>query len=164
VFSYQLKTSHGQPEDAQAAFTYADYKALYPEKLQELMVIPPKYESDFLVGIDEYLSLEGNKIYGKVPFIWVVDENSQLLKAVVPNLWVTSTQERLDYWQFLQRISGVDKSTGKVATPDLDHERDTVIQATEKISSPQIAQNEWDEGKIHLALERMVRGLLNEKP
>lgn len=45
-------------------------------------------------------------LYGKIPFIWLVNQENHLVKAAVHNHWVVSCQERIDFWRFLNDWAG----------------------------------------------------------
>lgn len=86
-------------------FTYGDYKALFHLKAEELMLIPDDLaEDENFIPLHEYLESEADKLYGKIPFIWLENEEHKLFRAAVPNVWVVSCQERLDFWNFLQEM------------------------------------------------------------
>lgn len=109
-FELALDEGIGDPTRIQLPFTYADYKALFPSKVSELLIIPPEFFRDtHLVPLHEYLQLEASQLMGKVPYILLADKEEGLYKAAVPNVWVVSCQERLDFWQLLQVIGGVEK-------------------------------------------------------
>ena len=84
------------------AFTYADYKALFETKRKELMLVPEAYANDQFIPLANYLGLAETDLYGKIPFIWLVNETGELQRAAVHNHWVVSCQERADFWSFLQ--------------------------------------------------------------
>jgi ferredoxin len=88
-------------------FTYADYKAMNVEKVEELFLVPENMVTDYLVPIDEYLNLDQDQLTGKVPFIWLIDENNRMTRAAIPYMWAQSCKERLDFWNFVQELGGV---------------------------------------------------------
>ncbi len=88
-------------------FTYADYKALDAVKVNELMHVPEQFVSDSLVPISEFLTLNEEQLTGKVPFIWMVDADNLIHKMAMPYMWVVSCQERLDFWNYVQELSGI---------------------------------------------------------
>jgi ferredoxin len=105
----KAKTSEETEAEFDVDFTYADYKACYPEKTKELMLIPSVYYTEHLVPLSEYLELDEKQLYGRIPYILLIDEQNQLHRAAIPNVWVVSCQERLDFWSYLQDLGGVNK-------------------------------------------------------
>jgi hypothetical protein len=97
----------GSGADSELPFTYADYKAMTREKVEELYLVPENMASDYLVPLHNFLRLGQNDLTGKVPYIWLVDEDNRMVRAAVPYMWVQSCQERLDFWNFIQELGGV---------------------------------------------------------
>ncbi|MBT8327206.1 MAG: hypothetical protein KJP21_05750, partial [Bacteroidia bacterium] len=54
------------------AFTYADYKAMNKEKVEELFMVPESMVNDYLVQLQDFLKLNQDDQTGKVPFIWLI--------------------------------------------------------------------------------------------
>lgn len=88
-------------------FTYADYKAINKEKLEELWIIPQSHWTVDLIPLADYLAAPNEELVGKIPYIWLVDEDNRLHRAAMPLMWVVSCQERLDNWNFIQELCGV---------------------------------------------------------
>ena len=88
-------------------FTYADYKAMNPDKVEELMIVPENMITDYLIPIDKYLGLSQNELTGMVPYIWLIGEDNAMKRAALPYMWAQSCKERLDFWNFVQELGGV---------------------------------------------------------
>ena len=97
----------GEEKTQPLRFTYADYKAITKEKSEELMIIPESYKVDDLIALVEYLESPVDQLTGKVPFIWLVNEDNCLKRAALPYMWVVSCQERLDNWNYVQELGGI---------------------------------------------------------
>ncbi len=119
MFTMSVINKEDKEQLIDVAFTYADYKAIYPEKVKELMLVPSEYYADSLIPLSDYLAFGEEQLYGKIPYIWLKDSQNELHRAAVPNVWVVSCQERLDFWSFLQEMGEVnaqplsDDSKGK---------------------------------------------------
>ncbi|WP_420319022.1 hypothetical protein [Ekhidna sp.] len=132
------------------AFTYADYKAFFNSKLNELMLVPPAYDSDYLVSLSSYMELSQEELIGKIPYIWLVDEGHNLHRAAVPNVWVVSCQERLDNWNFLQEMAGSSS---------------TVVLKSDDQVEPEISEDQLKvikEEATRTAATRLINELLSE--
>ncbi|MGK7390811.1 MAG: ferredoxin [Candidatus Cyclobacteriaceae bacterium M2_1C_046] len=164
VYKLKAYTSEGTEELMDVAFTYADYKAIYPEKVKELMVIPEDYYTEHLIPLADYLSLEEEKLYGKIPYIWLIDEKHELYRAAVPNVWVVSCQERLDLWLYLQELGGINSYHVKAATLQKDQELAKLLEEQkaklEGEHEQQIAVVQ--EKATTRAVEQMITALLDE--
>ncbi|WMN11009.1 hypothetical protein QYS49_36835 [Marivirga salinae] len=161
IFTLKANTSDNKDFITEVAFTYADYKAIFPEKTEELMIIPAEYDTEHLIPLSEYLEADEANLYGKIPFIWLIDENQNLHKAAVPNVWVVSCQERLDFWSFLQELGGLNSYHAKMALEQKD-------QLLEEQKAKMDAEREQINAKaqeeaIAQAAERLVLALLNDE-
>ena len=147
------------------AFTYANYKAIYPAKVNELMHIPSAYYTEHLVPLNEYLELEDEKLYGKVPFAWLVDSENNLQRAAVPNVWVVSCQERLDFWNFIQELGGINSYHVKEAVKQKEVEMLLVLEEEKKKleADHQQAMAKMQEVGMGQAAERLINILLDEE-
>lgn len=143
--------TEGKLESLPLAFTYADHKAFYDQKVSELMLVPSAFESNNLVALADYIQLDHESIIGKIPYIWLVDEDQNIHRAAVPNVWVVSCQERLDFWNFLQEIAGsTSTSTEPVALKD---------QVPGTLSEDQL--NAIKEEAVNQATQRLISELLS---
>ena len=115
VFDFSYQAEDEQQVNVELPFTYADYKAMNLEKVEELMLVPEGMRTDFLVPIHEYLALSPTEVTGKVPYIWLMGEDNAMIRAAVPYMWAQSCQERLDFWNFIQELGGVNSYHVKLA-------------------------------------------------
>ena len=140
------------------SFTYADYKATYQVKADELMVIPSAYYSEHLLPLCDYLELDEQLLYGKIPYIWLKNDQQELFRAAVPNVWVISCQERLDYWRFLQELGGGGRQiTQEANIQDLLDSQKSELETAHKVQVAKI-----QEDAIANAAERLIAVLLDD--
>jgi hypothetical protein len=164
-FTVKANTSETEEIDLNVAFTYADYKACFPQKVQELMMVPDAYTTEYLIPLSDYLELDEAKLYGKIPFIWLIDEEKQLHKAAVPNVWVVSCQERLDFWYFLQELGGFNSNKEKEDTLKNESQITIVLEeqkAKFEVDRQQIIEAAQEEATSK-AVERLVTALMNDE-
>jgi len=129
----------GEQKTQHLEFTYADYKAVTKEKADELMLIPESLKSNDLIHIGAYLQTPVDQLTGKVPFIWLVDEDNVLKRAALPYMWVVSCQERLDNWNYIQELGGVNSYHVKEAL-----QREKAKWEAEKAAEQKAAKAESD--------------------
>ncbi len=154
-FTLKAKTPDDTEVMIDVSFTYADYKAIYAQKSQELMIIPPAFYTEHLVPLSDYLELEETKLYGKIPYIWLQDQNFELHRAAVPNVWVASCEERLDFWNFLQAIGTF--QTIKPEEQPLQNLKSNDEAATKQL----MAESSQDEAKREaVMLDKAVKKVL----
>ncbi|WP_437399539.1 ferredoxin [Flagellimonas lutimaris] len=97
----------GGKHTEQFSLSSADYLAMETLNLQALEIIPDWYQKESLVSVVDYLSADLESQIGKIPIIWVVDEDYKLHRAAIPASWLQRIRSRLDYWRFLQELGGV---------------------------------------------------------
>jgi len=97
----------GQVDETEFSFTFADQAALFPAYQPYFQSVEPAYWTDDLIPLEEYLERPMDENVGKVPFIWMVDQDDTLQKVAASWQIVMATEERRDQWRFLQENSGV---------------------------------------------------------
>ena len=105
---YPIEIKRGKEKQTiEIPFTVADEKILNNPAADELEIIPEKYHNDDMISLSDYLISKNDELIGKVPFIWVVDENKKLRRAAIPFSWLPACKERSDFWQYIQEAGGV---------------------------------------------------------
>jgi pyruvate-ferredoxin/flavodoxin oxidoreductase len=61
-----------------------------------------------MVPLADFLQLDSDEREGKFPFIWAVDKKNRLMRLVVTEDLVRSSEERLNFWRQLRNIAGLD--------------------------------------------------------
>ena len=89
------------------AFTFADYCLLVQGMREHFRVIPPGCDAEALIPMQAYLAMPLDEAYQKVPFVWVVDGNGVLQRAVVSRRMAVGCLDRLNFWRTLQAKAGV---------------------------------------------------------
>lgn len=125
-------------------FTYADFCALDPEFTKNLFIVSPEYWTDDLIPLHQYLSLSTSEIYSKIPFIWLVDSNLEMVKAAIHYPLVNSCMERLEFWNFLQELSGVNsyhvEQAVKLTEEKMNVEKEATIEKLIKDHESMLAE------------------------
>lgn len=149
--------------EKELAFTYADYKAMTREKVDELFLVPEPMAGEYLIPVDEYLRLPQSELTGKVPYIWLVDEDNCMRRAAMPYMWVASCQERLEFWNFIQELGGVNSYHVRQAIARAQEEWDAA-KAKEIEALKELHQREVEEVRdtaAGSAMENLANILLN---
>lgn len=143
-------------------FTYSDYKALTIEKVEELFLIPESFKSDDLMQISDFLQAPVEDLTGKVPYIWLVNEDNILTRAALPYMWVVSCQERLDNWNYIQELGGINsyhvKEALSIAESNWNVKKQTEINALKEEHAVEIQKERDTAGKE--TLKRLTNVLL----
>ena len=161
-FQMEIMTT-SEKESRKFKFTIADYIGALPEFRSKLYSVPSEYDGDYLVEITEYLFSTPEAIADKLPFIWTVDEEENLMKAVVPLSWIQLCRSRIEYWHFLQELGGTNNY-------HVHHALEAARKKWNQIKEEEIAvlknelQAEFDKVRskdLERAIKRMLNMLLN---
>jgi ferredoxin len=97
----------GEERTLEVAFTFADAVALEPAYLRHLQVIPRVAWDDAQLPLADYLERfdpEGRERW--VPYLWVMDDEDRLQRAVVTRELAMACGDRLRAWRILQELAG----------------------------------------------------------
>ncbi|MHC4480960.1 MAG: 4Fe-4S domain-containing protein, partial [Planctomycetota bacterium] len=98
---------NGDEKALEVAFTFADAVALDPAYSHHLRIIPRAAWDDVQIPLAEYLDRidpEGRERW--IPFLWVVDQEGSLQRAVVTRELAMACAGRLRNWRVLQELAG----------------------------------------------------------
>jgi ferredoxin len=159
----EVENEAGEKRSVEVFFTPADYAVLNPAWAEHFLLVPPRYWSDNLVPLADYLELAPADAYGKVPFIWLVDARQQLHKAAVSWALALISQARLDFWRYLQENAGIHSYHAELAREQA--RREAQAEAEQRIADLQAAhQRELEEVRTaaaRQAIENLADALLD---
>ncbi|MEN8129229.1 MAG: ferredoxin [Pseudomonadota bacterium] len=107
VHPFEYRDENGTAISTEIAFTFADYALLIERLRKYFRLIPVEVESAAFIPVDEYLHLDPEQAYQRIPFIWAVDGNAILRRLIVSRELILACQDRQNYWRTLQEQSGV---------------------------------------------------------
>ena len=107
VHELTILDGDGNKTEMEFPFTFADQAVLNPTYHHYYYPVDSSFWSDNLIPLNEYMDSAIEENIGKVPFIWMTDSENQLKKVAVSWPIVLASQERLDFWRFLQENSGI---------------------------------------------------------
>jgi len=84
-------------------FTLVDFAACDRRCAEHFAPVPAAAWHDEMVPVDEFLELDEGEAATRVPYIWMIDQNNNLLRAVVEDRLIAMTQRRLNHWRILQQ-------------------------------------------------------------
>ena len=162
-YEQQLKSPSAE-ESWVLEVTMADFLALDVKLRKTLEIIPPIYQIASFTPLSEYLSQQEDLSSNKIPFIWLVDNQNKLRQAAIPLSWIQQCRNRLEYWRFLQSVSGVDNAhlqkTIEKEKQEWESSKDTEIEALESALHQQFEKERTDD--LRKAIFQMLYILLNE--
>jgi ferredoxin len=141
VKKLEYKSADGETTEMELAFTFADYALLMPALHDHFRTVPPGFESEDLVAIDQYLTLDEHAAERHVPYVWGIDDRGILLRLVVSRALVFACRDRLNYWRTLQELAGIHNFYVEAAIERVIEEQ----RATDALEREQLQQAHAEE-------------------
>jgi len=107
--SYSLKyiDDNGVEQSMTLPMTFADFAATEARFLKQFKKAPPETWNENMVPLAEFLDLDKDQRDGRFPFIWAVDKKNRLMRLLVTEDLVRSSEERLHFWRQLRDVAGL---------------------------------------------------------
>ncbi|UCF67896.1 MAG: hypothetical protein JSV80_00955, partial [Acidobacteriota bacterium] len=106
---------NGAEKSLPSAFTYAHAIALDPAYREHFRVIPTEAWHDEQVPIHGWLELDDNDRAQRLPYLWIVDDQNQLARAVMTREVAFACVDRMRAWHILQELAGTDNEYARRA-------------------------------------------------
>jgi len=107
VHELMIVNAKDEEEKINLSFSFADFVALSADNHHYFMQVDSTVWNENLIPLTEYIANNAEDNIAKIPYIWMVDSSNELQKVAVSWDIVLATQERLDFWRFLQENSGI---------------------------------------------------------
>jgi ferredoxin len=92
------------------SFTFAHCAMLTTSLQKYFLQLPDGIDSNDLLPIEQWLHLSLEDAAAKLPYLWAADADGAIHKLVVARVVTDVCRERLDYWNTLQELAGIDNS------------------------------------------------------
>ncbi|UCF37096.1 MAG: ferredoxin [Acidobacteriota bacterium] len=90
--------------------TFAHFAALDPHFREHFLTLPSDAWAEELVPLAEYLEQYRNTPPAGIPFIWVLDEQHSLQRAILTREMAQACRNRQRAWRILQELAGLNNS------------------------------------------------------
>jgi ferredoxin len=98
---------NGEEQTLEVPCTFADAVALEPAYLRHLRIVPRVAWDEDQLLLSEYLErFDPESGDRSIPYVWVLDEEGTLQRAVVSRELAVACRDRLRSWQVLQELAG----------------------------------------------------------
>ncbi len=97
----------GNQQQMDLPLTFADFAVQEGRFRKHFRVAKPDTWNDNMVPLAELLQLDPDDREDQVPYIWAVDKKNHLIRVIVADEIVRSTEERLGFWHLLKGIAGL---------------------------------------------------------
>ena len=141
----------------------ADFLVTESRWQNQFLVLPAAYQSVDLLPLTEYLQIPRHNLHQKMPFIWLADQDNKLQRVLVPAAWISTCRERLEYWDFLQILSGskLAQQTTEQLRAELEQEKQAELAQLKATLAAQFTQTRSND--LEQAVTRMLQGLLSDE-
>ncbi len=113
-----IENAEGEKEEVDFPYTFADQASLDPATHRYFSLVDSSLWSDNLIPLSEFMGRSEEENIGHLPFIWMLNSSNELNKVAVAWPMILATQERLDFWSFLQENSGINNYHVGIAIDD----------------------------------------------
>jgi hypothetical protein len=145
-------------------FTFADAVALEPAYLRHLLVVPPVAWDESQQPLAEYLEqFDAEGPERRVPFLWVVDADGVLQRAIVTRELALASRDRLRGWRAVQELGGYRnvfaERAGETAREQAQAEAAEQIAALEQAHAEELERLRSEAGRE--SMERLAAVLIS---
>jgi pyruvate-ferredoxin/flavodoxin oxidoreductase len=99
----------GKPASMKVPMTFADFALTEGRFRKSFRKAPPETWNDNMVQLHEFIDMDADGRDGLFPYIWAVDGKNRLMRVLVAQELVASTEERRGFWRQLKSLVGVDQ-------------------------------------------------------
>ncbi len=105
-------------ESAPNVFTLIDFIATHPGYLSHFACVPQDEWTYEMIAADRFLDLPARQRQAALPYVWLIDANDVLLRAVVDEKLVDAAERCLHAWKMLQELGGINNSYAVAAVAE----------------------------------------------
>ena len=106
VYNLEHTDEEGRSGFLQIPLTFADFAVTEDRFRAHFRRVPREHWHDDMMPLAEYLELDEDEREGLEPYIWTIDSQGRLLRAIPGPQLVAATEERRDFWHMLKGIAG----------------------------------------------------------
>lgn len=107
TYTLHYEEEDGTRQTLELPMTFADFAVAEGRFRKHFKVAPPDTWNDHMMPLAEFIELEDEERIDKFPYIWTVDKKNHLMRVLVAEEIVKSTEERRDFWRTLKGLAGV---------------------------------------------------------
>jgi pyruvate-ferredoxin/flavodoxin oxidoreductase len=107
VYNLEYVDEEGNKQTMELPMTFADFAVQEGRFRKHFRKAPQDTWNENMVPLVEFLDLEEDDREDTFPYIWAVDKKNRLMRVLVSEEIVRSTEERRDFWRTMKGISGL---------------------------------------------------------
>ncbi len=128
TYTLRYKDEAGKEATMDVPMTFADFAATEARFGKQFRKAPPETWNDSMVPLAELLAMPAEDREGRFPYIWAVDGKNRLMRLLVTEDLVRSSEERLNYWRQLKDVAGLGAKSAEDAEAVAERVRAELIQ------------------------------------
>ncbi|MEN8761033.1 MAG: ferredoxin, partial [Thiogranum sp.] len=115
--SYQLsyQDDQGTTQAMDLPMTFADFAVTEGRFRKHFRKAPPETWNENMTPLHEFLELDTDDREDMYPYIWGVDSRNRLMRVMVSEELVRSSEDRRNYWRQLKSLAGIDRAVDEDA-------------------------------------------------
>jgi pyruvate-ferredoxin/flavodoxin oxidoreductase len=107
VYNLEYVDDDGNQQSMELPMTFADFAVQEARFRKHFRKAPPDTWNDSMVPLAEFIELDEEEREDQFPYIWAVDKKNRLIRVLVSEEMVHSTEERLDFWKTIKGLAGL---------------------------------------------------------
>jgi pyruvate-ferredoxin/flavodoxin oxidoreductase len=114
-YTLRYQDEDGNEAALELPMTFADFAVTEGRFLKHFRKAPRDTWNENMVPLHEFMELDADEREDRYPYVWGVDSKNRLMRIMVSEELVRSTQDRLDYWRLLRSLTGTSKAVDEQA-------------------------------------------------
>ena len=108
-YTIKYQEEDGSESELTVPLTFADFALTEGRFRKHFRKAPPETWHDDMMPLADFIALDQGERDGKYPYLWATDAKNRLMRVLVAQELVLSTEERREFWQQLKSLVGVDR-------------------------------------------------------
>ncbi|HSH09531.1 MAG TPA: 2-oxoacid:acceptor oxidoreductase family protein, partial [Oceanipulchritudo sp.] len=109
VYNLEYNDEDGNKQSMELPMTFADFAVQEGRFRKHFRKAPQDTWNENMVPLAEFLDLAEDDREGLFPYIWAVDKKNRLMRVLVSQEIVRSSEERRHFWRTLKGLAGLTK-------------------------------------------------------
>ncbi|MBT5038795.1 MAG: hypothetical protein HOM52_09805 [Rhodospirillaceae bacterium] len=106
----QYEDSGLQRDTTDIAFTFIDFAACDERYANHFAQVPQSNWHDGMIPVQDFLDLDSDSAAAKVPYVWMINGDDALYRAIVEDSLIGAARQCRDKWRSLQEFAGINNS------------------------------------------------------
>jgi pyruvate-ferredoxin/flavodoxin oxidoreductase len=118
MYTLDYEEEDGTKQKLELPMTFADFAVAEARFRKHFRVAPQDTWNENMILLADFIKLSEEEREGKFPFVWTLDQKNHLMRVLVAEPIVLSTEERLGFWKTLKSLAGLTKKVDPKAIAD----------------------------------------------